>query len=78
LWNIDGADFTICPKGLVKDEAWIGKAFDWYRHYKNGMLPNKGGLLDQQQRYLTVMELIDLCINRIKAEEADSKPRRRR
>jgi len=33
--------------------------FDWYGHYKNGVLPVSGGLLDQTAMYVDAMTFIN-------------------
>jgi hypothetical protein len=35
-----------------------------YRHYKAGILPLSGGLLDQPSRFIDAMDVIDGQINR--------------
>jgi len=39
-----------------------------YRHYKNGVLPHAGGLLDQPHYYAEAMEIIAGVESRIQAE----------
>lgn len=39
-----------------------------YWHYKNGLLPVAGGILDQPDIYLNAMRVIDSAYNRIQLE----------
>lgn len=42
-----------------------------YRHYKNGVLPHAGGLLDQPHYYAEAMEILAGIESRIQAELAE-------
>lgn len=37
-----------------------------FGHYKNGLLPNAGGWLEQPAEYIEAMEIIENVIERIK------------
>jgi hypothetical protein len=39
-----------------------------YRHYKSGILPHSGGLLDQPHYYAEAMEILSAIEARIQAE----------
>ena len=58
LWNIDGDDFKVCPKGLVTHASseWLR----YYAHYMNNILPTSGGLLQQTAKFVKAMELIEM------------------
>jgi hypothetical protein len=57
-WELpDGTITQICPKFLV-DEMSI-MLLKYYRHYKNGVLPVQGGLLDQTAFYYDSMTFIE-------------------
>ncbi len=45
---------------MVDPDTWY--QFRLYRHYKNGILLTGGGILDQPNRYLEIMELIDRAV----------------
>jgi len=38
------------------------KVIPLYRHYKNGLLPAGGGILDQTPQFLRAMEIIDAAV----------------
>lgn len=57
----DGEESTVCPAQLVDAQTW--QLFDWYAHYKNGVLPVGGGLLDQTVFYAEAMTAIERAIN---------------
>jgi len=46
-----------CPLKLVTQDsmAWM----EWYGHYKNGLLPISGGLLDQSAVFTQAMDFIE-------------------
>ena len=46
-----------CLRQLVTPASW--EFIRMYRHYKNGILPLAGGLLDQPARFVDAMEIID-------------------
>ena len=49
-----------------------------YRHYKNGFLPNQGGLYDQPQVFLDAMGIIEAQIEKNNQEEAERAQKRQR
>lgn len=50
-----------CPRRLVTPATllWV----DLYRHYKNGVLPLAGGLLDQPACYTRAMSTLDRLLS---------------
>jgi hypothetical protein len=46
----------VCPRLLITYET--GQWLDWYTHYRNGLLPVAGGLLDQTALYIQAMTLL--------------------
>lgn len=58
-WSIPGIldQSPICPSKLAKPASWFW--IDLYRHYKNGILPLAGGLLDQPNSFIRAMSTID-------------------
>jgi hypothetical protein len=50
-------DTNICIKPMVT--ATHHQLLRLHKHYKNGLLPLSGGVLDQPNIYLEAMELID-------------------
>lgn len=42
---------------------WASQLLRLYIHYKNGLLPYAGGVLDQPQAFLISMEMIESNLN---------------
>lgn len=53
----NGVEVDKCPK-LMVDEMSI-MLLKFYKHYKNGVLPVGGGLLDQSAFFYDAMNLIE-------------------
>lgn len=56
-----------CLLPMVKDES--RELLRLYGHYKNGVLPHGGGILDQPAMYDEAMAHIDAQVAKIKSEE---------
>jgi len=57
-WDLpDGTRSKVCPRELITANTLVW--FKWYRHYKNGLLPVTGGLLDQSAMYVEAMTVIE-------------------
>ena len=41
-----------------------------YNHYKNGLLPQAGGICDQPNLYLEAMEMLETTFNRLAGDRA--------
>ena len=54
----DGTLTKSCPRNNLDVESM--QLLSLYKHYKNGLLPVGGGLLDQSAQYLEAMEIIDV------------------
>lgn len=53
--------FTRCPKSWIRDEAaaesrWVDEAL-WFLRWR--VLPDPGGMLDQDQRWLVAVEIVE-------------------
>lgn len=53
--------FTRCPKSWIRDEAaaearWVDEAL-WFLQWR--ALPDPGGMLDQDQRWLVAVEIVE-------------------
>jgi hypothetical protein len=59
MWAIKEAEIEsrTCFLPMVTEESWLFLRL--YQHYKNGILPFPGGLLEQPHVYLKAMELLD-------------------
>jgi len=67
IYELDGEPIMRCPLKLIKPETYTYLRF--YGHYKQGFLPNEGGLLDQPLKYLQAMEVIHAAMNEMHIEE---------
>lgn len=47
-----------------------------YRHYRQGFLPGAGGILDQRELHLEIIETLDAVLAEIEAEEAEKQRRK--
>ena len=56
-----GEDIYGCP--WLQIEPWCVFYIQLYRHYKNGILWNAGGVADQPILYLRMMEIIENEVN---------------
>lgn len=62
-WKLlDGSESYICPVKLV-DVYIIDLIQTWYPHYKNGIFPVGGGLLDQSAYFINAMQSINYEMN---------------
>lgn len=50
----------ICPRRVVSNAAW--ELIALWRHFKQGVMPVGGGLLDQPAIYCRAMEFIDAAV----------------
>lgn len=57
-WSVPGLiDSRVCLLPMITDDTKY--YFKLYRHYKNGLLIVNGALVDQPNKYLEIMELLD-------------------
>lgn len=68
--EIDGARYTGCPVAAV-DRRLMREALGLYRHYRAGFLPRGGGIYDQQERDLEMIETVAGIMAEIDAEEVE-------
>jgi len=57
IYAIDGEDIFECPVGLV-DQDLSEEAFGLFNHYEQGYLPFGGGIYDQPERTLQMIEVV--------------------
>ncbi len=60
---IDGIEYKTCPGRIITPFTWY--LIRLYGHYKNGYMLFSGGVIDQPQKYMQAMELIDREINKV-------------
>ena len=57
-WKMDiEVDSYACPLTMITDMSWT--LLDWHKHYKNGILLKSGGLLEQPNFYLEMMNILE-------------------
>ena len=58
-WDIPGVlvDSRICPLPMITGET--RSMLKLHAHYKNGILPISGGILDQPAAYVEAMNIIE-------------------
>jgi len=57
-WGVENViESDVCLLPMISDLS--SRYMRLYHHYKNGLLPISGGLLDQSSMYLEAMEIID-------------------
>ena len=66
--TIDGVDYFTCPSGHV-DRDLMDEAFTAYNHYQKGFLPHAGGIYDQPERLLRMIEVIGAVKSEIEDKE---------
>ncbi len=63
-WTIPGVleRSPVCPARLITERSRF--FLELHRHYKNGVLPIAGGLLDQPYAYMRAMTIIEEWVAR--------------
>lgn len=56
-WEINGEVFRVCPLPQVTE--FSREMLKLHMHYKNGYLPENGGLMRQPAGFLRAMEIIE-------------------
>lgn len=61
IWEFEGEKFKRCPVKMVNkiNNEWI-EAYNWYC---KGFLPIVGGMLNQTNRFLDLISVIDNCLS---------------
>ena len=52
---------NVCLLPMVSSDTWF--LFRLYQHYKKGVLLHGGGIMDQPNRYIEIMESIDEALS---------------
>jgi len=61
--NVPGiGDITRCPLAMINSEA--NGVLRLYNHYKNGYLPNAGGINEQSASLMRAFEIIESAHNK--------------
>ncbi len=58
MFTIDEIDFHTCPTGAV-DRDLTEEAFNIYTYFKTGFLPYTGGIYDQPERLMGMIDIIE-------------------
>lgn len=62
-----GLESRTCLLPMVTDDSRV--LLRMYGHYKNGLLPLSGGVLDQPAVFSEAMELVEMRIVKIKSDK---------
>lgn len=58
--QLDGEDQFACPRRPVKDDPlYFKRLMFFYGLYQKGTLPDSGGVMDQSERGLTLLRLVE-------------------
>lgn len=68
--TIDGQEYRRCPAGVV-DRRLANEAFGLWRHYRAGFLPSAGGVYDQSERDMELIEIVAAVADELDAEAAE-------
>lgn len=62
--NLDGENWFGCPRRVILDDqdGWL-QLTRFYNQYKAGFLPDPGGTLDQVDRLMTLLMLMEAAYN---------------
>jgi len=60
IYEIDDIEYHKCPVQEITDESY--EALSLYSFYKNGFLPEAGGVLDQDYRVIQQIRIIDAVL----------------
>lgn len=73
---------TRCPKRLFmpggQDEAGVSELLWYYTRYKEGQLPEAGGLLDQSGHMMIMFRVIDGAVGTIEKAQQEELERERK
>lgn len=59
LYELDGEEITACQAGDLDIDA-AHDAFELFNHYQEGFLPHSGGIYDQPEILLEIIELVGI------------------
>ena len=63
VFDLDGEQFFSCPVKMMTKTT--GRMLRMYKFFKDGFLPNCGGVLEQPQRFLDAIQIIDSELSEI-------------
>jgi len=61
-YEINGDTFRRCPVRYITEESF--DALSQYQFYKNGFLPFAGGFLEQPNKFIEQMRIIEAEVNK--------------
>lgn len=75
--KLDGEDAHQCPRRPIKDDqAYFTRLLWFHGLYRQGHLPDSGGVSEQSYRGLTLLQLVDGAVEEVKKEHRDRAARR--
>ena len=64
IWKFNDEEFNGCPVKKINPTAF--EYLRGYLFYKNKILPNSGGWMDQPKKFIRAMEIIEVEMIKIK------------
>lgn len=75
--KLDDEEHWRCPRRPVKDDpGFFRRLFFFHGLYKKGQLPAKGGVVDQSDRMMNLLRLVDHAEDEVRAELQERQRRR--
>lgn len=71
---VNGHRVRRCPVKILT--PFTRRCMSLYAHYKNGFLPNAGGIADQPAWYVTAMEILESDVVTIQHEQLERERRK--
>jgi hypothetical protein len=68
-FEINGERFFRCPLKLVTRQSW--EYINAHRFYKLGLLPNGNRFIDESQKYIDAMTILDNEYSKIEQEQIE-------
>ncbi len=74
----DGAPMERCPmRPWLDDPASLNDVFKFFRWYRQGLLPDEGGIIDQSNTYVSAMLTVDRGLDDAMSEKQKKAERER-
>ena len=76
VFNLDGDDYFRCPLKIITKQT--GEYVRFYNFFRDGYLPNAGGIMDQPGKFLDAMSIIESAVGEMEKETEKRLNKRRR
>ena len=69
---INGEEIYSCPRRPLKDNPLgYSELFGLFQHYKNGFLPEGGGIMDQSPKLMNLLSICDMVVSEIEQQKIE-------